>query len=99
MKLLAEEQATVIGEVYIKGEQPLSKWVYPKAVAALAERFEIQLTTAGTEGCMILDARTKVKNTPSVHRVTTARFKSGGDPFPHLIESPTFGHSDAHVVL
>jgi hypothetical protein len=40
-----------------------------------------------------------VKNTPSVHRMTTARFKTGGDPFPHLIESPAFGHSDAHVVL
>lgn len=86
-------------EVYIKGEQPLSKWVYPSAVAALAGRFETQLAAADTQGCMILDARTKVRNTPSVHRMTTARFKSGGDSVPHLIESPTFGHSDAHVVL
>jgi hypothetical protein len=27
---LAEEHATVIGEVYIKGEQQLSKWAYAK---------------------------------------------------------------------
>lgn len=99
LRLLAEEHATVIGEVYIKGEKPLNPWVYPTAVAAIAERFEIQLRAADTQGCIIMDARTKWKNTPSVHRVTTARFKSGGDSFPHLIESPTFGHSDAHVVL
>jgi len=99
VKLLAEENATIIGEVYIKGEKPLNKWVYAEAVAAIAQQLEVQLRAAETQGCMILDARTKWKNTPSVHRVTTARFKSGGDPFPHLIESPTFGHSDAHVVL
>lgn len=99
LKLLEEEHALIIGEVYIKGEKPLSRWVYPQAVARIADRFEHQLRAADTQGMIILDARTKVKNTPSVHRLTTARFKSGGDPVPHLIESPAFGHSDAHVVL
>ena len=99
LKLLVEHQATVMAEVFVKGQQPPSKWVYTNAVAALATRFEKQLATADTQGCMILDARTKAKNTPSVHRITTSRFKSGGDQVPHLIESPTFGHSDAHVVL
>lgn len=99
LDLLAEEHATVLGEIYVKGERPLKRWVYSEAVAAIAEQFEVQLRAANTQGSMILDARTKTKNTPSVHRVTTKRFKTGGDPFPHLIESPTFGHSDAHVVL
>lgn len=99
LKLLEEEHASILGEVYIKGAKPLSTWVYPDAVARLASRFEHQLEAAGTQGMIIMDARTKVKNTPSVHRLTTARFKSGGDPISHLIESPTFGHSDAHVVL
>jgi hypothetical protein len=99
LKLLEEEHAAIIGEVFIKGEKPLSNWVYPQAVAAIANRFEHQLRAADTQGMIIMDARTKVKNTPSVHRLTTERFKSGGDPVAHLIESPTFGHSDAHVVL
>lgn len=99
LKLLAEHQATVMAEVLIKGQQPPSRWAYASAVAALAQRFETQLAAADTQGCMILDARTKAKNTPSVHRITTSRFKSGVDQVPHLIESPTFGHSDAHVVL
>jgi Protein of unknown function (DUF3800) len=99
VKLLAEEQASIIGEIFVKGERPISRWVYPEAVASIADRFENQLCASNTQGVMIMDARTKVKNTPSVHRVTTARFKSGGGLVPHLIESPTFGHSDAHVVL
>jgi hypothetical protein len=99
LKVLDEESVTVIGEVYVKGEKPLSAWVYPQAVAKIADRFEHQLQAADTHGMIIMDARTKVKNTPSVHRLTTARFKSGGDTVPHLVESPTFGHSDAHVVL
>jgi hypothetical protein len=99
LKLLEKHQATVMAEVFVKGEKPPSRWVYSNAVAALATRFEKQLAAADTQGCMILDARTKSKNTPNVHRITTSRFKSGGDQLPHLIESPTFGHSDAHVVL
>jgi hypothetical protein len=99
LKVLDEEGVTVIGEVYVKGEKPLSAWVYPDAVGKIATRFERQLQDADTQGLIIMDARTKVKNTPSVHRLTTARFKSGGDTVPHLVESPTFGHSDAHVAL
>lgn len=48
---------------------------------------------------MILDARTKAKNVPSVNSITTQRFRTGGNAYPHLVESPVFGHSDAHVLL
>lgn len=99
LKLLTETDASIIGEAYIKGAKPLSKWVYPQAVAKIADGFGHQLEDADTQGLIIMDARTKVKNTPSVHRLTTARFKSGGSRYPRLVESPTFGHSDAHVLL
>jgi hypothetical protein len=97
--LLTEEHASIIGEIYVKGEQPLNKWVYPEAVAAIADRFDHQLESHKTNGLMIMDARTKSKNTPSVHRITTGRFKSGGGRMSNLVESPTFGHSDSHVSL
>lgn len=97
--LLEATSVTIIGEIFIKGPNPLRRWVYSDAIAAMAEQFEAQLRAADTNGMMILDARTKHKNVPSVHHVTTKRFKSGGDPLPHLVESPLFGHSDAHVVI
>ncbi|MCX2748380.1 DUF3800 domain-containing protein [Arthrobacter sp. MI7-26] len=99
MNLLEEHGVSIVGEIFIKGQAPLKRWVYSDAVVSIAEQFEAQLRTAQVEGTMILDARTKSKNVPSVHTVTTQRFRRGGDPYPHLIEAPVFGHSDAHVVL
>ena len=51
------------------------------------------------QGLVILDSRTKVKNTPNADVVTTQVFKHGGNPLPRLVEVPVFGHSDSHVVL
>lgn len=97
--LLEDYSVSIVGEVYVKDTQSLSKWVYSDAIALITQQFEAQMRAAQVSGIMILDARTKNKNVPSVHVVTTSRFKRGGDPFQHLVESPVFGHSDAHVVL
>jgi len=99
LDLLVTYNVTVTGEIHVKGQRVLNRWVYADAVAALATKFEAQLRAADSTGMMILDARTKAKNVPSVQRITTKRFKTGGDSYRHLIESPVFGHSDAHVVL
>lgn len=97
--LLEGANSKIVGQIHVKGAERLSTWVYPTTVAGIATDFEAQLRAADTGGCMVLDSRTKVKNAPSVHRMTTERFKTGGDPYPHLTESPVFGHSDAHVPL
>lgn len=99
LELLDEHNVSLISEVHIKGQKVLSRWVYVECVAGLAEKFDAQLRAAGTTGLMILDARTKAKNVPSVQRITTKRFKSGDNGYTNLVESPVFGHSDAHVVL
>lgn len=98
--LLEQHHATLVGYVHVKcdGKGPRAA-VYPDAIARIAEQFEAQLRAADTNGMMILDARTKVKNVPSVQTITTRRFKSGGNALTHLTESPVFGHSDTHVVL
>lgn len=103
--LLDSANAKLVGKIHVKGAHPLSRWVYPNAVAAISRQFEAQLQVANdARGAMILDARTKTKNVPAVrvnppHRMTTERFRSGGDPYHHLVESPVFGHSDAHVAI
>jgi hypothetical protein len=100
VEVLVKNHATLVGYVHIKrdGQGPRAG-VYPDAIAKIAEQFEAQLRAADTNGIMILDARTKVKNVPSVQTITTRQFKSGGDSLPHLAESPVFGHSDTHVIL
>ncbi|WP_188829259.1 DUF3800 domain-containing protein [Nocardia camponoti] len=99
LALLTRYNATVVGEIHVKGDRPLRRWVYAEIVAGIASQFERRLGATHSSGMMILDARTKSKNVPAVHRLTTERFRSGGDPYPSLLESPVFGHSDAHVAL
>lgn len=100
LSLLDQHHATVSAEILVKPDaSPVHHFSYSEAVARLADHFEAQLAAAQTEGVMILDARTKNKNFPSVARITTKRFKTGGNRYPHLVESPVFGHSDSHVPL
>ncbi|MFC9662730.1 DUF3800 domain-containing protein [Nocardia sp. NPDC127606] len=99
LSILEQHNAKIVGEIHVKGDEPLRRWIYAEIVAGIAGQFEAQLRAAQTIGTMILDARTKAKNVPAVHRLTTQRFKSGGNPYPRLVESPVFGHSDAHVAL
>ncbi|MEU5406502.1 DUF3800 domain-containing protein [Nocardia asteroides] len=99
LTILERRDATIVGEIHIKGDEQLPRWIYAEIVARIARQFEARLGATHSVGTMILDARTKAKNVPAVHRLTTERFKSGGNPYPHLVESPVFGHSDAHVAL
>lgn len=98
--LLEQFGASIDGEIWVKADGGgVPQAFYPSAIAGIAKNFNAQLAAAGTNGLMILDARTKNKNVPSVHGITTRRFKSGGNQLPRLVESPVFGHSDAHVAL
>ncbi|RKR76020.1 DUF3800 domain-containing protein [Frondihabitans australicus] len=99
ISLLDSHNVSLIAEVHVKGQKVLNRWIYSDCVASLAEKFDVQLRAASTTGLVVLDARTKAKNVPSVQRITTKRFKSGANAYTHLAESPVFGHSDAHVVL
>jgi len=99
LDLLDHHNALILGDIQIKGPGPLGRWVYSKTVSSLADQFETLLRAADSTGLMVLDARTKSKNVPSVNGITTQRFRSGGGTYPHLVESPVFGHSDAHVAL
>ena len=99
--LLEQHRCQLVGKITIKPVDVTSRDtpIYSTAIAEMAASFEAQLAAARTRGLMVLDARTKVKNSPSVHGITTRRLRKGGDQFPHLVESPVFGHSDTHVPL
>ena len=88
----------ITAEVHVKGGTALGRWVYSRSVSQLAERFEVRLRSRDDQGLIVLDSRTKAKNVPSVAGVTTRRFSADG-ALRHLLESPVFGHSDAHVLL
>lgn len=99
--LLEQHNCRVIGKVIVKDSQHTldDKREYPKAVQELAVSFDSQAASSRTDGVMILDSRTKVKNEGNVHSITTRKFRTGGDFYPNLAVAPVFGHSDTHVPL
>lgn len=101
LSLLEANDCLLAGKVIVKetGRPVNDTSVYAKAVQHLATTLEASLAASGTEGILVLDSRTKVKNEGNVHSITTQRFRTGGDAFPHLLEAPVFGHSDTHVPL
>jgi hypothetical protein len=101
LELVESHGCRLMGKVIIKAEDVhyTDAQFYPRAVADLANTFNSQLAASGTQGVMILDSRTKIKNEGNVHTITTRRFRTGGDSLPQLAEAPVFGHSDTHVPL
>lgn len=101
LDLLEKHNCRLMGKVHVKVKHaPMyADKIYPRAIAEMATTFNSQLASGRTDGIMILDAQTKVKNEGNVHTITTRRFKAGGDVYPHLIEAPVFGHSDTHIPL
>ncbi|MFE1311698.1 DUF3800 domain-containing protein [Streptomyces sp. NPDC058755] len=101
LDILEAHEARVLARVWVKevGLAFDESGVYPASVAALNESFQAQLAYEHSRGMMVLDSRTKVKNAPNVHCVTTRKYRTGGDMLRGVIESPVFGHSDTHTLL
>lgn len=101
LDILERHDTRVLARVWVK-EEGLAfneTGVYSSSVSSLTETFQAQLAHEHSRGMMVLDSRTKVKNAPNVHCVTTRKYRTGGDDFRGIIESPLFGHSDTHTLL
>ncbi|WP_436940981.1 DUF3800 domain-containing protein [Streptomyces sp. SudanB66_2053] len=99
--LLERCNARLLARVWVKQEGfPFDETgVYSTSIGSLTETFQAQLLDCHSRGMMVLDSRTKSKNAPNVHCVTTRKFRAGGDLLKGVIESPVFGHSDTHTLL
>lgn len=101
LAILERYNTRILARVWVK-EEGLAfneTGVYSTSVGSLTETFQAQLADAHARGVMILDSRTKSKNAPNVHCVTTRKYRAGGDGLKGVIESPVFGHSDTHTLL
>lgn len=101
LDILERYDARVVARVWVKEEGRAidETGVYSSSISALTENFQQQLAHEHSRGMLVLDSRTKVKNAPNVHCVTTRKYRSGGDDYRGIIESPVFGHSDTHTLL
>ncbi len=101
LELLEEAGARVFGRVWVKaiGEAIDGTALYTFSVQDICRTFETLLRSMGMRGLLIADSRTKQKNERVAHSIFTQKFRERGDPLTHLVEMPTFGHSDNHVGL
>lgn len=101
LSLLETHQCQVVARVHVKDVDVVldDRVVYGASVGWITQQFQHYLHGRDTTGLMVLDSRTKVKNTPLVDVITTQKFRHGGDAYPRLAEVPLFGHSDSHVAL
>lgn len=101
LQILENNNAMVMARVYVKpvGINFNGPSVYTSTVQALCTGFESFLSKNKSIGLVIADSRTKGKNAIVSHSIFTQRFKASGDPYPSLVEVPTFGHSDNHAGL
>lgn len=101
VRLLEEHECRIIGRVIVKdpGVQLNDVTMYSSASSWLCHAFHRYLDERASDGLVLMDSRTKVKNTPSSVGMATQMFKTGGSTIPRLAEVPVFGHSDSHIAL
>ncbi len=73
--------------------------VYSHSVQRICADFQDLLFRENSEGLVIADSRNKGKNANVSHSVFTQMYSVAGNPYPNLVEAPTFGHSDNHAGL
>ncbi|MCK7625782.1 DUF3800 domain-containing protein [Streptomyces sp. RS10V-4] len=101
LTILERRECTVLARIWVKqdGVRNDEAAMYAASVSTLCATFEHYLAERSDSGIAVLDSRNPHDNMGNVHCVTTQRFGAGGDPLPHLPESPVFGHSNTHVGL
>lgn len=101
LKLLEANDAKLTARIYVKqpGAVFNGKAVYTSSVQALCSHFQHFLDAKADSGLMIADSRTPSLNSGVSHSIFTQKFKSTGDAYARILEMPTFGHSENHVVI
>ncbi|MFJ8309573.1 MULTISPECIES: DUF3800 domain-containing protein [unclassified Streptomyces] len=101
LTILEQRECTVMARIWVKQDGAINDdtAMYAASVNALCANFEHFLAERSSSGIAVLDSRNPSDNADNVHCVTTRKFAKGGDPLPHLPESPVFGHSNTHLGL
>lgn len=99
LDLLEYHNAKIMGRIYVKGiGSPMDgDAVYTYSIQSICDCFQDMLARQDDTGIVILDSRRKAQNDKVSHSVFTRKFKSSGDEYGRILESPTFGHSDNHA--
>ncbi len=101
MDMLEYHDAKIFGRVWVKeiGGPCDDRATYTFSVQAVCGDFQNLLESRGDTGLVIADSRSPTPNAAVAHSIFTQKFKTDGDRYPHILEMPTFGHSQNHAGL
>jgi hypothetical protein len=101
LDLLESIDAKLVARIFVKphGRPFDGRSVYTSSIQAITRHFHHYLTVRDESGLIIADSRSYKPNVNVAHSVFTQRRRTGGDPFPRLVELPLFGHSENHAGL
>lgn len=99
--LLEGNGIRIAGRVYVKpiGGSFSGTAVYTSTAQGIGATFQSLLDHHGSTGFIVADSRNKPANATLSHSFFTLRHRAKGDPYPRIVEAPTFGHSDNHAGL
>jgi hypothetical protein len=101
--LCTSHHAQIVARIWVKtfGQAIADQPVYTITAQNIAARFEKFLVKNSSRGMMIADFRDPKRNQYVAHSVFTQKHKSGsgGDAYPSIQETATFGMSNNHACL
>lgn len=101
LDLVEDYGCRLMGRIWVKeagkGLKPEATYCY--AVQDIALHLSQYLLRGNSAGLLIADGRSQTLNVPVAHSIFTQKWRTGGDPYPPLLEVPLFAHSDNHVGL
>lgn len=99
MNLIERHEIRILGRIWLK--QPnvtLSEIsLYTTSVQKIHVHYEKFLTTTNSQGIVIADNRSPKQNHSVSHSIHTQKFNIQGNPYPNIIEVPTYGQSQNHT--
>ena len=99
VRLLENHGARLYGRVIVKGVgRPCDgRAVYTSALQYIYRWFDHSLKRTSEKGIVVCDSRVKPLNTVASYSIFTQKHRARGDPFPRVLESPLFSHSENHA--
>lgn len=101
VRLCTDHDISVVSRIWIKKPESIfiGRSVYTYSAQAICLHFQNYLERNKSIGIVIADSRKKTQNANVSHSIFTKKFKVSGDEYPHIVEMPTFGHSENHAGL
>lgn len=103
LKLCKDHNLKLVARCWVKkfGQAINDKSIYSITAQNIAQRFQVFLDVNNSNGMLIADFRDPARNSYVAHSVFTQKHKAGtgGDQYPRIYETATYGISDNHACL